>query len=422
MQRVSVEEFRRSGLSETRLVADSLSVPLGEAIGRISSREVKSHLPLPWFRRSAVDGYALRHVDRDRALTVVAKVTAGRPTSREVGPGEAVEITTGAPMPEGADAVALVEMSERSGDVVRVHEAVAAGSHVSPVGEDFGVGQVLLAADAPITPIVVASLASQGYETVEVWRRPRVAILSTGDELVPLGATLNPGQVYDVNGAILEAMVREAGGDPVRVGTVADRYEDVRERLQALMADPGWDMLVSSGGTGASIPVFQGRDIRTLHDLIPGVAGELGTLIHHGIRMSPGRPTALVRLGERPLFALPGWPYAVLVHFQMLVEPAVRQAAHLPPRVRRPVQGKLQAPIPAMPDFTWVIQVRLERQASGPPSVVPLLPPPPPSASRVMTQMLSADGIIIVEANEPLEPGTEVTVWTDPLGPLDVMS
>jgi len=422
MERVSVERFRRSGLFLVNPIQESLSIPLGEAIGRVSSREVKSHLPLPWFRRSAVDGYAIRHQDRDRELAVVAKVTAGRPTDRVVGPGEAVEITTGAPMPEGADAVALVELSERSGDRVRIREAVEAGAHVSPVGEDFGVGQVLLAQDATITPIVVAALASQGHETVEVWRKPRVAILSTGDELVPLGRPLGPGQVYDVNGVILEAMVRAAGGEPIRVGAVPDRYQDVRDRLTSLMADPGWDILVSSGGTGASIPVFEGRDVRTLHDLIPGVAAELGALIHHGIRMSPGRPTALARLGGRPLFALPGWPYAVLVHFEMLVAPAIRRAAHLSHPARRAVEGRLKRPVPAMPGFTWVIQARIEPAEDGPPWVIPLLTPPPPSASRVMTQMLEADGILIVEADEPLSEGTAVTVWADPLAATGALS
>lgn len=418
MQRVSVDEFRRSGLAVVAPVSGKVSIPLGEAIARVSSREVRSRLPLPWFRRSAVDGYAIRAEDATMPLTVVAKVTAGRPTDRVVGPGEAVEITTGAPMPEGADAVALVERSRRTGDTVVIDEPMRQGLHVSPVGEDFGVGQVLLAKDAPVTPIVVAALASQGQERVEVWRRPRVAILSTGDELSPLGSDLRPGQVYDVNGAILEAMVREAGGEPVRVTSVADRYEDVRDRLLALIADPTWDILVSSGGTGASIPVFEGRDIRTLHDLIPGVAAELGELIHHGIRMSPGRPTALARLGQRPFFALPGWPYAVLVHFEMLVEPAIRRAAHMPPRARRPVMGRLASPIPAMPDFTWVIQARFEPGEEGVPAVIPLLPPPPPSASRVMTQMLEADGILIVEAEEPLDVGASVTVWTDPRQPV----
>lgn len=415
MDRVGVEEFRRSGLAEVQPVAEDESVGLGAAIGRVSSREVRSHLPLPWFRRSAVDGYALRAADRDERLTVVAKVTAGRPTARRLGPGEAIEITTGAPMPDGADAVALVEESERDGSYVRVREAVSPGAHVSPVGEDFQVDQVLLAPNQRITPVTVAALASQGHETVRVWRRPRVLVVSTGDELQPLGATLAPGQVYDVNGAVLEAMVRTAGGDPVRAGVWEDRYDIVRAGMAAVQARDDWDILVTSGGTGASIPVFQGRDVRELHDLLPAVAQELGTLIHHGIRMSPGRPTALARLGGRPAFLLPGWPYAVLVHFEMLVEPAIRRAAHLPPKRRIPVAARLGDRLQPMPGFTWVIQVRLHAVAGEPPWAEPLLPPPPPSASRVMTQMLAADGYIIVEAETELPKGHPVTVFVDPL-------
>jgi len=415
MDRVGVDEFRQSGLAETRPITEEESVQLGEAIGRVSSREVRSHLPLPWFRRSAVDGYALRAADRAERLRVVDKVTAGRPTARRLGPGEAIEITTGAPMPEGADAVALVEESERSGDFVRVREAVEPGSHVSPVGEDIRPGQIILDRDQIVTPVAVAALASQGHQAVMVWRRPRVLIVSTGDELRPLGTPLAHGQVYDVNGAALEALVRAAGGIPVRGGVWEDRYEAVRAGMSALLDRDDWDILVTSGGTGASIPVFQGRDVRELHDLLPAVAAELGTLIHHGIRMSPGRPTALARLGQRPAFLLPGWPYAVLVHFEMLVEPAIRQAAHLPQGRRRAVAARLATSLSPMPGFTWVIQVRVSTDNDGTLWAEPLLPPPPPSASRVMTQMLEADGYIIVEAETDLPQGHPVTVWADPL-------
>ncbi|MCL8209118.1 MAG: molybdopterin molybdotransferase MoeA [Actinomycetia bacterium] len=414
MERVSVEEFRTSGLGVVRPVADTERVPLAEAVGRVAAEDVVASVPLPSFRRSAVDGYALRAADAAQALRVVGKITAGHPAPRALKPGEAYAITTGAPVPDGADAVTLVEETEQTGDWVRTRERVEPGLHVSPVGEDFRLGQPLVRRDRVLTSVDVAALASQGRETVAVWRRPRVAIVSTGDELRPLGTTLGPGEVYDVNGAALEAMVRAAGCEPIRLGTWPDRYEVVREGMAAAAARTDWDVMVTSGGTGASVPLFQGVDVKTLHDLVPAVLAEVGRLIHHGVRMIPGRPTALGLLDDRPVFALPGWPYAVLIHFEIMVLPALRRMAHLPPARRPALPARLAAPVSGTEGFTRIIQVRLDQESAGGLTAEPLLPPPPPSASRVMTQMLEADGYIVLEGPVRWEKGQPVTVWVDP--------
>jgi molybdenum cofactor synthesis domain-containing protein len=415
VERVSVAEFRASGLSVIQPVAESEWVRLADAVGRVSASDVVARIPLPPFDRSAVDGFAVRAADGQADRVVVGRVTAGHPAERPLGPGEAYEITTGAPLPPGADAVVLIEESVRDGNRVRLNEHVVAGLHVSPVGEDIRIGQRLLARDAVVNAAAVAALASQGFDRVAVWRRPRVAIVSTGDELTALGDPLRPGQVYDVNGATLEAMVTAAGGDPIRFGVLEDRYEAVRAGLEAAMARPDWDVLVTSGGTGASVPLFQGVDVRTLHDLIPAVVAELGTLIHHGIRMIPGRPTALGRLGGRPIFMLPGWPYAVLIHFELLVAPAIRRAAHRPPQGRPRLRAVLTEPLQGTPGFTRIIQVALEPRTGAPGwTARPLLPPPPPSASRVLTQMLDATGYVVVDESVRLVPGDPVDVFVDP--------
>lgn len=414
MERVSVEQFRRSGCALVRPVVESEKVSLPEALGRVASHSLEATRPLPWFPRSTVDGYALRAEDQRRRLRVAGKVSAGHPSDRVLEGGEAFEITTGAPIPDGADAVALVEESDREGDYVSIRESLGVGAHISPIGEDFALGQVLVRAGRPLTSVDIAALASQGISSVEVFRRPRVAIFSTGDELQPLDQPLGPGQVHDVNGTALEALVRAAGCIPIRLGSLPDVYDLVKAGLQKAQDQRDWDILITSGGTGASIPVFQGRDIETMHDLIPAVLAELGQLVHHGIRMVPGRPTALGVLGDRPVFALPGWPYAVLIHFEVMVLPALRKAAHLPPTRRWPREARLTAPVQGTAGFTRIIQVKLAGEEGGL-SATPLLPPPPPSASRVMTQMLDADGYIIVEAADTLDTGHLVTVWIDPL-------
>jgi molybdopterin molybdotransferase len=414
MERVSVQQFRASGLQHTQPVTEGEWVLLPDSLGRVAADEIRVTTPLPPFVRSAVDGFALRAAERDLPLRVMGKITAGHPAPVPLEPGAAYEITTGAPVPEGADAVALVEESERDGERVRIREAVEPGSHISPVGEDFRVGQVLVGRDRVLNAVAVAALASQGIERVRVWRRPRVAIVSTGDELTRLGAELGPGRVYDVNGTALEAMVRAAGAVPIRVGAWPDRYEAVRDGLAALEQDPGWDILITSGGTGASVPLFQGHDVRRLHDLIPAVVQERGQLIHHGVRMVPGRPTALGLLGSRPVFQLPGWPYAVLIHFELMVLPALRRAAHLPCVSRPTVAARLADDLAGTPGFTRVIQVELTGEGEDL-VAVPLLPPPPPSASRLMTQMLTAHGYVVLEDGARWSRNARVMVHVDPL-------
>jgi molybdopterin molybdotransferase len=409
-RRLTLEEFRAAGLELVGRVTATESVPLTEAVGRVAAHAVRARLPLPAFRRSAVDGYALIASERHRPLTVVGKVTAGRVPDRPVRSGEAIMVTTGAMVPEGADAVALVERSEVSGDVVRILEPVEAGSHVSPIGEDFRADQELIPRDRLLEPVDVAALASQGLEAVTVWRKPRVGIISTGDELIPVGGDLPPGHVYDVNGTVLAATVRALGAEPVLLGRLEDRYPVVRSALEAVAARTDWDLLVTSGGTGASIPVFAGQNIEELHDLMPAVLAEVGELHAHGIRMTPGRPTALGRLGGRPAFLLPGWPYAVLVHFELLVAPAIARMAGRPETLRRPVAARVTDRLEASAELTRIIQVALSEGPGGLEASL-LLQPPPPSASRIMTQMLAADGYVVVDRHQTLEPGQEVTVW-----------
>ena len=410
-RRLSLAEFQAAGLANVSPLEGAESTPLAEAVGRVAAECVRARIPLPAFRRSAVDGYALRAADRGGPLRVVGKATAGHPPDREVGPGEAMMVTTGAMVPAGADAVALVERSVAQDGVVRVEEPVGPGQHISPIGEDFQSGQVLVDLGRVLEPVDVAALASQGLEYIQVWRRPRVGVVSTGDELVPLGRALSAAQVYDVNGTVLMAMVRAAGAEPVWLGQLEDRYSVVRAGLEQARNRSDWDVLVSSGGTGASIPVFQEMPVEELHDLMPAVLGEVGELLAQGIRMTPGRPTALGRLGGRPAFLLPGWPYAVLVHFEMVVAPALAKMAHRPPPQRRRVVVRMAESLAPSFDLTRIIQAELVADETGELVARLLMPPPPPSASRIMTQMLKADGFVVVERGERLEAGEEATVW-----------
>lgn len=410
-RRLSLAEFQAAGLSNVSPIEAVESVALADAVGRVAAESVRAHLPLPAFRRSAVDGYALSAADRDRPLELVGKATAGHPPGRPIGRGEAMMVTTGAMVPEGADCVALVERSVVSDGRVRVEEPVAPGHHISPIGEDFQAGQELLAAGRLLEPVDIAAAASQGLQNISVYRRPRVGILSTGDELVPLGQALGPAQVYDVNGTVLMAMVRAAGAEPVWLGRLEDRYPVVRGGLEQARDREDWDILVSSGGTGASIPVFEEMPVEELHDLMPAVLGEVGQLLAHGIRMTPGRPTALGRLGGRPVFLLPGWPYAVLVHFEMVVAPALAKMAHRPPAGRRRIMARAAEDLAASAELTRIIQVELVPEGQGGLLARLLLPPPPPSASRVMTQMLKADGFLVVERHQQFAAGEEVAVW-----------
>lgn len=303
-------------------------VDVREALGRVLAEPVVSRRLIPPWPNSSMDGYALRAQDTapgGATLRVVGRIAAGGVPDRAVGPGEAVRIFTGAPLPEGADAVVPQEDVHADGDEVTIPRAIEPGAYVRPRGEDVQAGDQVLEPGRSLGAAEIGMLATLGHSPVLVHRRPRVAILSTGDELVDLGVEPAPWQIPNTNSYSLAAQVREAGAEPIVIGIARDRLELIQERLAWGL---GADVLLSSAGVSVGE-----------HDLVREALVRAGAELHlWRVNMRPGKPIAFGTLGHRLIFGLPGNPVSAMVTFELFVRPALRTllgARHVfRPRVR----------------------------------------------------------------------------------------
>lgn len=289
---------------------DGTRVGLGDAAGRVLvDPQVVAEVNVPAFANSAMDGYAVRAAETPGRLRLVGEVTAGMASLPSVEPGTTVRIMTGAPLPPGADAVVPVEVATEADDAVQVAGA-RSGDHVRAAAHDTRAGDAVCL-EGTLTPARLAVLATLGVGSVEVRRRPVVAILSTGDELVEPGTALGPHQVHDANGIALAAAVQEAGGEPQLLPRVGDDAAAIERVL--LEAAARADLLVTSAG------VSVGR-----HDHVRGVLEARGSLDFWRIAIQPGKPLAVGELGGTILIGLPGNPVSALVVFELMVRPAIR--------------------------------------------------------------------------------------------------
>ncbi|HEX9049591.1 MAG TPA: gephyrin-like molybdotransferase Glp [Anaeromyxobacter sp.] len=384
-----------------RIILESVSplgaeiVPALEAVGRVLAEDVRAPFDLPRWDNSAMDGFALRAQDADRpgGLRVSGYVPAGTTPAGAVAEGTAVRVLTGAPIPPGADAVVPVEHTEEQGGTVRPLRPIGAGQNVRRRGEDIRAGEVVLAAGTVLGPAELSALASCSRLAVPVVRRARVAILSTGDELVEPGAPLAPGLIHDSNAWALAAAVRQAGGVPAALGIARDDREALRRLLREGLAA---DALVTSAGVSVGD-----------RDLVREVLEELGVRqLFWKIDIKPGRPTAFALAGRTPVFSLPGNPVATLLTFDQLVRPALLRAmGH--ERVLRPlVPAALRDGLRRKPGRVEFVRVRLERSAGA-----LVATSAGDQATGMLGTLLRADGIVVVPADRgTIEPGGAVEV------------
>ncbi|MEY2974743.1 MAG: molybdopterin biosynthesis protein MoeA [Actinomycetota bacterium] len=296
-----------------------VEVDLADAAGLVLAAPVHVLEPVPPFDNTAVDGYAVRSLDVASAavepvvLEVVGELAAGAHTDRVLGPGETIRIMTGAPIPSGADAVVMVEDSERVGDDrVRLSASVGAGSSIRPAGDDVRPGDELFGPGTTITPAVLGVLATVNARRVSVHRRLRVAVLSTGDELVDDGRPLAPGEIRESNRRMLAAAVAAAGCDAVDLGIVRDDEDALAAVLRSAAAD--CDAVITSGG------VSMGD-----YDVVKAVLGRIADMAWMQVAIKPAKPFAFGLLDGTPVFGLPGNPVSSLVSFEMFARPALRR-------------------------------------------------------------------------------------------------
>ena len=289
------------------------TTPGPRAFGRTLAADISAPRAHPPAAVSAMDGYAVRSADLDAggAFTVIAESRAGAGAGRAVGAGEAVRISTGAPLPEGADQVVIQENAVRDGNAVRLDEAPSPGRHVRVAGSDFAASAVLLTKGAILTPPRVALAAAAGISAVPVMRRPRIAVLTTGDELVEAGLEPGPGEVHDSAAPGLAALIFSVGGQPLLLGIARDDPEDIRE---ALASAEGADLLVTVGGASVGD-----------HDHLRRVfAEEGGALAFERVRVKPGMPTWFGDLAGLPVLGLPGNPVSAMVTARLFLVPGIR--------------------------------------------------------------------------------------------------
>ena len=324
----------------------TVEVPLFDTLGLVLAEDVSADRDVPPFRNSAMDGYAVHGDDVARApvkLRVVGQIAAGTFPDRAVDRGETMRIMTGAPLPEGTDTVVRVEDTDNANDIVTITAITPKGISVREAGEDLRNGERILSRGTVLRPAEIGLLASVGRARVRVTKRPRVAVFSTGDEIVDVGAPLAPGQIRDSNRYSLGSAIRAAGCEPDVGGIVRDDPDALRA---ALLAAGSADAIVTSGGVSVGD-----------HDHMKPVLSELGTIDFWAIAIRPGRPLAFgeLRNGERrvPIFGLPGNTVSALVTFEIFVRPALLRMQGRENVTRPRVKARLLEPVDK-PDFLRV--------------------------------------------------------------------
>jgi len=369
-------------------------VALEMAHGRVLAGEVVAAADVPPFSRAAMDGYAVRAADttgatpgRPAILTRIEKVFTGQMPSLPVGPGQCTEIATGAPLPAGADSVVMVEQTDADGAEVRIFAAADTGQNIGRQGADIKRGQVVMHTGELLNASRVGAIAALGRADVEVYARPRVAILSTGNEIIEPGQPLLPGQIYDINRFTVAAVVAEHGSAPVSHRTAVDTLSDLDRALDDCLED---DVLVFSGGTSVGE-----------RDLILDALSNRGEVLFHGISVKPGKPTAFGLVNGKPFFGMPGYPSSCLLNTHILLVPALRFIARLPPLEQRTITLPLAGRVVSAKDRHQFYTVRI---ANG--EAIPAY-----KASGDITSMSQADGYIEIDADTMVvEAGTLVDV------------
>ena len=324
-------------------------IALADCFGRVLAEDLIAEAPLPPFPSSAVDGYAVRAADAGKTLQVIGESAAGRPFDRAVSPGAAVRILTGGVVPGGADVVVMVEDVHLSDDAVTVPAGLKAGTNFHKVGDDLKTGDQILGAGTHLGAPEIGIAAATGRAQLPVRRRPRVALMSTGDELVEVGKTPRPGQIPDSNRWALLAALREAGAEVQLLGIAPDEPEPLRRLVLAALRSA--DALVTSGGVSVGT-----------HDLVKPLLESLGTVHIGRVKLKPGKPFTFATLAESKVaFGLPGFPVSSLVTFEVFVRPALRKMQGFAQLDRPTLPVRLGYDARPTPDRTEYQRVTLRR-------------------------------------------------------------
>jgi molybdopterin molybdotransferase len=369
-------------------------VAVADASGRVLAHALIANRDVPPFARAAMDGYAVRAADTSGAsrdhgieLRIGETVYSGMTPSRPIEAGACAAIATGAPIPDGADAVVMIEHTRRDGDRVRIFEAVQPRLHIGRAGSDVVAGEIALAEETVLTPARLAVASALGVTAIDVYVQPRVAILSTGDEIVAPGGQLRGGQIFDANTTALAAAVTAHGGQPVMAPRTRDDREALTRAFDACLQE---DLVLFSGGSSVGE-----------RDFALEILAARGTIHFEGLQLKPGKPTIFANVNDVPVFGLPGNPVSCLTNMYLFVGPMLCRMAHLPPPVQRVVTARLSDAVTSPAGRHQVYPVRLEGEEA-----VPVF-----KTSGEITSLARADGFFEIAADvERVEADTIVQV------------
>lgn len=377
-----LEEAQREVLFASHLLPE-ITVSAAEAIGLVLTRDLQADQNLPPFPNSAMDGFAVRAVDVavvPVTLPVAGESAAGHPSQSPLAPGTAVRIMTGAAIPDGADTVVKVEDTDPGDHHVVINVATSAGTAVRPIGSDVEAGAVVIRAGTRLNLNHRGVLAALGLDRVAVRRRPRVAVLSTGDEVLDeSAAALGAGQIRDTNRPMLLEAVRELGGTPVDLGVVPDETAALRQTF--LQAAEESDLVISSGG------VSMGD-----YDLVKRILDETGGIEFWKVAMKPAKPFAYGRIGSTPFFGLPGNPVSVMVAFEQFARPALLKMMGARRLFRPRLRGVLGSDVSTDPAKTVFLRMALTRDGNG----GFLAHPAGEQGSHVLSALAAADAFAVI--------------------------
>jgi molybdenum cofactor synthesis domain-containing protein len=389
---VPIDEARALLMQYTAPIERVERAATANAIDRVLSEDVVSTIDVPPFDRAAMDGYAVVAEDtfgagryEPKVLRCVATVYTGDMAPRALARGECIEIATGAPLPQGATAVVMVEETEKAPDnTVRVFTPVYPGQHVGRRGADIAAGDTILRTGTVVNPGRIGALAAAGILEIPVFAKPRVAIVSTGNEIVEPGHPLQPGQIYDINRFTLSAITNAHGGVALDRGTAPDNLMDLVAAIEG-MQDA--DVIVFSGGSSVGE-----------RDLILDALQQAGEVIFHGVAVKPGKPTAFGRIGRIPVLGMPGYPTSCLSNGYILLVPVLRRIARLPEYQPHSLHVPLARRVVSTTGRHQFYTVRIEEGAA-----VPAF-----KASGDITSMAHADGYIEIPAQTDLVEAGEI--------------
>ncbi|MEM1672393.1 MAG: molybdopterin molybdotransferase MoeA [Archaeoglobaceae archaeon] len=372
-------------------------VDIYNCAGRVLAEDVFASFDLPQFDRSAMDGYAVLAEDTFGAseanpilLKLIGEVRVGEAPTLEVKSGSAVRVFTGSAIPKGANAVVMLEFTKLSGDYVEVFRSVPPFKNVSRAGEDVKKGELVLKKGELLQPQDAGILASLGFKRVKVYKKPRVAVISTGNELVELGEKLEEAKIYNSNNPMICNAIKELGFEVVSLGIARDEAKQIENKLFEALK---FDMAIFTGGTSVGA-----------HDLVPEVVAKHGEILFHGVAMKPGMPTAFGIVSGKPIFMLPGSPSACLLAFETFVVPALYRMMNVRVLERKGAikKGILQSRVPSEIGVRSYVRVRWDSGKVYPVRI---------SGSSILSSLVKANALLLVPENlEGYEAGEEVEV------------